>query len=295
MDDLFAMLIDPFVGIYVALIIVIQYIAYYWNAYQKKQISKRRRLLGLGDQILVNQAQRLVELKKEASNQALVLLLPIIVLPIVLWLISTRMEDYSPEKGLLLTFFIFALWLLFNGTDIARAALGGIAFRTITAFSESFQVGDRVTLRGHSGKVLEIGIFYVKLQTADDDLVCIPTSSLWSENLLSANAGERASLCVIPFYFSTRIDAQQLQMAEDAIWGSMQGSTYLDPEKPIQIYLSQERDCIKLTAKSYVASTYNEPLYKSDVTHAFLQFARAKHIPLATPYLIEDGKQREAP
>lgn len=284
MDDLLKILIDPFVGAYVVLIVVFQVLANYWIAYKKEQIHKQRRLAGLDDRILVNQTQRLEELKKEARHQAYVLLLPIVVLPFVLWSISLRWEGYEPEKGLLLTFLMLALWLLFNATDLAKAALGGIAFRSVTAFSGSFQVGDRVTLRGHNGKVLEIGVFYVKLQTSDDDLVCIPTSSLWSENLVSANAGERASLCVIPFYFSAQIDPQQLQVAEDAIWGSMQGSTYLDPDKPIQIYLSQESDCIKLTAKSYVASTYNEALYKSDVTHAFLQFARTEGIPLAMPH-----------
>ncbi len=293
MDELLKILIDPFVGAYVILIIAIQVLAYYYNVYQKRQISKRRRLAGLDNQILVNQTQRLEELKKEARNQTLVLLLPVVALPIVLWLISTQMSSYDPEMGLLLTFLIFTLWLLFNATDIAKALIGGIAFRTVTAFSSSFQVGDRVTLRGYSGKALEIGVFYVKLQTIGDDLVCIPTSSLWSENLVSANPGKRGLLCVIPFYLSTRIDAEQLQIAEDAIWDSMQGSTYLDPEKSIQIFLSQEKDCIKLTTKSYVASTDNEQLYKSDVTHAFLQSAKTLHIPLATPYLLDADKQEE--
>ena len=50
----------------------------------------------------------------------------------------------------------------------------------------------------------------------------------------------------------------------------------------MQIFLVQERDAICLTAKAYVASTYNEPLFTSDVTRAFLEFADKEGIPLAS-------------
>ena len=289
MDELIELLNNPFVGIYVALVAIIQITLYWVSRQNERKLAERRRLAGLGDKILVNQSQRLAELKAATRNRALWLLLPIVILPFALAYIDDHFFHTEAEKGLLFTFLLFALWLLFSGTDVAKAALGGLAFCSVTAFSETFQVGDRVTLRGHSGKVTKIGTFYVKLQTPDDDLVCIPTASLWSENLVSANAGDRASLCVMPFYLSSQIDAEQLQAAEDAIWTSIQGSTYMDPQKPIQIYLSQERDCIILTAKAYTASTYNEPLFKSDVTHAFLQFARKERIPLAAPLQKENS------
>ena len=283
MDELIELLNNPFVAIYVVLVAAIQIAAYWASRQKQRKLAIRRKLAGLGDKILVNQSQRLEELKTATRNQALLLLLPIVLLPFLLTPIALYFGYTDSEKGLLFTFLLFALWLLLSATDVAKAALGGMAFCTLSAFSETFQVGDRVTFRGHSGKVTKIGIFYVKLQTGDDDLVCIPTASLWSENLVSANAGDHASLCVMPFYLSSQIDAAQLQTAEDAIWTSIQGSTYMDPEKPIQIYLSQQRDCIQLTAKAYTASTYNEPLFKSDVTHAFLQFAQQERIPLAAP------------
>ena len=49
----------------------------------------------------------------------------------------------------------------------------------------------------------------------------------------------------------------------------------------MQIYLSQTPEAICLTAKAYVASTYNEPLFVSDVTRAFLDFVSQEQIPLA--------------
>ncbi len=50
----------------------------------------------------------------------------------------------------------------------------------------------------------------------------------------------------------------------------------------MQIFLAQEPDTIRLTAKAYAASTYNEPLFTSDVTRAFLEFADKEAIPLAS-------------
>lgn len=43
----------------------------------------------------------------------------------------------------------------------------------------------------------------------------------------------------------------------------------------------QERGAIVLTARAYVASTYNEALFKSDVYQAFLDFADKNALPLA--------------
>lgn len=144
------------------------------------------------------------------------------------------------------------------------------------------QIGDRVTLKGHSGKVIRIGTFFVTLQTLDDDLVSIPTRELWSEVLVSANAGARSSLCVMPFYLAPFVSKPQRQRAEDTIWDSMQASPYCETARPMQIYLSQTPDAICLTAKAYVTSTYDEPLFKSDVTRAFLDLASSKGIPLAS-------------
>ena len=99
----------------------------------------------------------------------------------------------------------------------------------------------------------------------------------------SANAGARSSLCVIEFYLSPLVKREQRQQAEDAIWNAIQASAYFDPNLPLQIYLRQNLTSIQLTAKAYVASTYNEPLFASDVNRAFLDFASANDIALAVP------------
>jgi hypothetical protein len=109
------------------------------------------------------------------------------------------------------------------------------------------QIGDRVTFKGHSGKVIRISTFFIILQTLDDDLVSVPTRELWSEVLVSANAGARSSLCVMPFYLAPFVSKPQRSHGQ-GLW----------------------------------ASTYDEPLFKSDVTRAFLDLASSEGIPLAS-------------
>ena len=88
-------------------------------------------------------------------------------------------------------------------------------------------------------------------------------------------------MCVIPIYLAPTINRHQLQQAEDSIWEAVQASVYFDFAKPLQIYLKQQENAIVLTMKAYVASTYNEPLFKSDITRAFLVFADTHQLPLA--------------
>jgi hypothetical protein len=78
------------------------------------------------------------------------------------------------------------------------------------------------------------------------------------------------------------VSAAQRRRAEDAIWDAIQRSVYWDFDKPMQIFLTQKREEILLTAKAYAASTYNEPLFKSDVYQAFLDFADKEGVPLAS-------------
>ena len=190
-------------------------------------------------------------------------------------------ESDADKKGLAIAFLALLTWTIYSGTDILKAFLGGLAFKTIAAFTQPFQVGDRVTLKGISGKVVKFETFFVMLQTLNDDLISIPTHTLWSEVLTSANAGDRSSLCVMNFYLASFVHANQRQKAEDAIWDAIQASVYYEPSKPMQIYLTQTPDAIQLTAKAYVASTYNEPLFTSDVTRAFLDFVSQEDIALA--------------
>ena len=312
MEQLIDLLVNIDVFLYVGLVVAIQF-AYTKSVRTKKErIENNRKAQELPKGSLVNQTRKLEELKAEAKQQVTWLLLPIVALPFILVVLKYLIgltpaigwinQITNPftgvinsSGGLLLTFLLFALWLLFTTTDLAKAAVGGIAFRTVMVFSNTIQVGDRVTIAGSSGKITDIGIFYLTLVTIDDDKVCLPTNSLWGATLINANDGDRSSLTVTNFYLSPMVNAKQLQAAEDAIWEAIQASPYFEPSKVKQIFYHQQPEYIQLTAKAYVASTYNEPLFKSDITRRFLQFAKNEGIlladqkqPLASPPGVKD-------
>jgi len=278
-------LLNPYVFAYLLIVILAQCWIVSRGRRRRAKIAKQRAAQDLPPDIIVDHAERLADVRRESLSEALFLVATIVLIPFVIVLLDrsvTGLMTPAEKGGLALVFLGLILWVLFNGTDLAKAFLGGLAFRTVLAFKNPIQVGDRVTLKGHGGKVKEIGVFFVKLQTPNDDLVSIPTRDLWSEVLVSANAGERSSLCVMNFYLAPFVSHPQRQAAEDVIWDTIQASPYLEPAKPMQIYLAQEPNAIRLTAKAYVASTYNEPLFVSDVTRAFLEFAAKRDIALAS-------------
>ena len=263
-----------YLGIIISSQVIYALVKYFW----RKRIVQRRKAQGLPKRILINHSEKLSSRRFDALLQSGLLLASVIIVPFILVLITKSPDD---KRNLAIAFLLLMGWLLFNGTDVLKAFLGGLAFKTVAAFKQPFQIGDRVTLKGISGKVISFDTFFVMLNTLNDDQISIPTYTLWNEVLSSANAGSRSSLCVMNFYLASFIDAQKRQKAEDAIWNAIQASVYYDPSRPMQIYLSQTPDAIQLTAKAYVASTYNEPLFKNDVTRAFLDAVSKENIALA--------------
>lgn len=197
-------------------------------------------------------------------------------------------EFVSVQKSLGTAFVGLFIWISVSGTETAKAFFGGLAFRALLAQTRPFQVGDRVTLDGYSGRVENIGFFHVSLVTPDDDLVSVPTYQLWSEPLVSTNAGNRMSLCVIDFYLSPRVNAEQRKKAEAIIRDAVQASIYYEPAKPLQTFCNQEMDAIHFQAKAYVSSTYREFEFKDDVTKKTLDAFDEHSIPLALPKRFAD-------
>ena len=269
--------LNHFVLIYLLVVFSGQAMYSSWLRLKRKKLQRARYVQGLPDDIFLNHSEKLSKRKLEALVENVILLATIVITPFILYAFAG-----TPDKeGLAFTFIGLILWVVYSGSDVAKSFLGGLTFKALAAFTNPFQVGDRVNLKGVDGKVISFGTFFVKLQTPNDDAVSIPTRALWDETMISVNGGARASLCVMNFYLASFVDNKHRQEAEDAIWNAIQASAYFDPTKPMQIYLTQNEESIQLTAKAYVASTYDESLFCSDVTRAFLDFASERKIPIA--------------
>lgn len=273
-------LLHPIVGAYLAVVVLAQILLAAWRYLKARTQESRRRRQGLGDQVLVHTQSRLETLRRKAIVESTLFVVTVFGAPFVL--LAIWGGDSAARQGLAIHFAALLIWVLVTGSEVGKAFLGGLAFRSLAAFSRPLQVGDRATIDSHMGKVVSLGVFRVSLQTTDDDTVSIPTASLWSKTVISANRGDRSSLCVMPFYLAPFTDSKQLDDAENALWDAVQASSYFAFTRPLQIYLEQRQEAIVLTAKAYVASTYDEPLFKSDVARLFLKKSIDLGLPLAS-------------
>ena len=275
--------LDWRIAIYIGGVVVLQIICWIHFRRKKNKIAAAREAHGLPSGILLNNSVQLDEARRESLLYAIVLLFSVLLLPFILvWLGgddgADKTSTTNENTGLAITFIVLLFWVFFNATEISKAYLGGLAFKTLAAFQVPFQVGDRASFQGVEGKVLSIGTFFTTLQTQNDDKISVPTASLWQTPIISVNGSSRSSLCVMNFYLSSRIEKDQRIGAENKIWDAIQSSTYFEPTQPPQIYLHQEPDYIRLTAKAYVASTYREPQFTSDVTRSFLNYANEEKL-----------------
>ena len=288
--DLLQNFLSPFVVAYILAIMLIPLIAPVFTRIWERRRKSRRMEAGLDDHVVRNAGDGLQRLKKQTLTETalsfgVVLLVPCLLMGVILlmpvsWFDRIGLDKNFEFKKLNIAFVTLVLWTLVSGTEIVKNFLGGLAFRTLVAFANPFQVGDRVTLCGYHGVVRKIGIFFTQLETFDEDLISIPSSSLVSEVLSSANGGQRSSLCSLPFYICPHNSRENVEAAEDAIWNPIQGSLYYDFGKPLVILISQERHALVLTAKCHVTSTYEEPEFASRVTKMVIKSFKEQGISL---------------
>lgn len=275
--------LDFRIAAYIGGVVLLQLACGYYFRRRKNNIIAARAAQNLPPDVLVNNSVKLAEARQESLLYATVLLSSVLLLPLLFISfeygeVTAQAGSTGDNTGLALTFLLLLSWVFFSATDVSKAYLGGLAFKTMTAFQVPFQVGDRASFEGIEGRVTSIGTFFTTLQTQNDDKISIPTSSLWHSPITSVNGSSRSSLCVMNFYLSSHISKSDRIKAENHIWDSIQSSAYFDPTQPIHIFLQQNPDCIQLIAKAYVASTYREPMFTSDVTTSFLDYAIEERI-----------------
>lgn len=258
-----------------------------------RRIQKKRQRLGLPDESLLGPAILLARQRKRAlvetsSILGVVLFFPFVATLLPLDFFNGDITSWKIATGLMVAAFGFA------ASDVIKAYISGLFFFAAITMGKGMQVGDRVTLLDFSGTITKISPLFVQLMTENDDLITLPTSQLWTAPVISANAGDRASLCVMEFHIAPFASTKHRSIAEDAIWQAIQSSVYSDLTHAVQIYLEQQAAFIVIRAKAYVASTYRENEFKSDVTRAFLEVCSREQVPLAFDGWSLEGKRQKA-
>ncbi|MEO1456218.1 MAG: mechanosensitive ion channel domain-containing protein [Pseudomonadota bacterium] len=265
---------DGVVPAYIAAVIAIQVTFTFGRQVIANRRARRRAAAGLPEDEMLGSGEALARLRWSAGLQAFLFIAAVLCVPAVF----VVMTD---DRHIALALVAFLAMVIINVPEPMKHAIGGLAFKSLMAMERPFQIGDRVHLKGISGRVVDIGIFYVTLQTPNDDAISVPSYGLWSEVLSSTNAGDKASLAVVEVHLSPFCNQSQRRGAESGLREAIQASPYFDIARPLHVFVSQSREAITLMAKAYVASTYDEPHFVSDVTRAFLDYASEAEIPLA--------------
>lgn len=163
----------------------------------------------------------------------------------------------------------------FSLKDLISSIIAGI----ILIFDKPFQVGDRILFRDNYGDIIQIGLRSVRIQTLDDSTVTIPNNLFLSENVASANSGQRDMMVCSYFYFKNNCDiARMISLLEEVT----STSRYAYLKKPLKVVVSTEKFehgiGIKATVKAYVLETIYEKAFVTDITKRFYEALKEEEL-----------------
>lgn len=159
----------------------------------------------------------------------------------------------------------------FSLKDLVSSIIAGI----ILIFDRPFQVGDRISFRDNYGDIVRIGLRSVRIKTLDDSLVTIPNNLFLSENVSSANSGQRDMMVCSHYYLKNNTDLNLVLPILDEVTRT---SRFVYLNKPVKIIAAsekfEEKVGLKVTVKAYVLETKYEKDFTTDITKRFFQGLR---------------------
>jgi small-conductance mechanosensitive channel len=150
----------------------------------------------------------------------------------------------------------------FGLKDLFADLVGGI----IIIFEKPYQVGDKINIDGQYGEVKDIGIRATKITTPDDSLVSIPNYLIFTQSVLSANAGNSEMMVVIDIFLEYGSD---IKVARKILNEALVTSrfVYMSEKHPVIILTKDFPYYIRLRSKAYVRDLRYEFNFESDVSN----------------------------
>lgn len=272
-------IINPWTWIFIFTLILSQAVVWFCFRLPHARHALRRRRAGLTGEDLTRYLPGHLVSARSAWSQIAALL--VAATAVFLFVTYSNLANEEDLQSLTLVCTALILWMMVSGTEIAKAFIGGAIFQIIAAQNGTVRIGDRVTINEHHGRVIQIGLLTTKIVTLDDDAVRVPTYQLLTTTVVTANDGERSSLCNISFYLHPKIEQGQLKAAEDIVWTQLQNSCFCDVTQPLQVLIHQQPTHIEVTGRAYVLSTYEEALFRSEVSTKVIEAFIAAGIQLS--------------
>ncbi|KZN32794.1 hypothetical protein N474_18885 [Pseudoalteromonas luteoviolacea CPMOR-2] len=283
MEELIKYFQNIYVAVYVGLLIASQFVVLAIFTLVKTQRKAARSKAGLSEHKMLSHSNELAQHRQFTKVQAWVFICQFFCLPILLCVIAYLMSEESKDiiDSLTISFLLMFFWLTFVGTDALKSLLSGFAFKVLTGFNKTIQVGDVMQIADCKGELISLDSFHAQLKQSNGYIVTFPTADMWHLRFASATSGSANAPCEIPFYLASSIFADKLQIFERRLWNELQNSRYVDLSEPIKINFKQNEGNIQISAIVHVALARNEPLFRSELCRAMLLICAKENIELA--------------
>jgi small-conductance mechanosensitive channel len=154
----------------------------------------------------------------------------------------------------------------FGLKDLAAGIVGGLLLVT----EKPYQVGDKVTLDGNYGEVVDIGLRATRLRTPDDTAIVVPNDTLFKSSVANANDGSPQMLVTVELAVApeANVDAA-LDIVEESLITSPY--VYVGENHPVSTHIDDEVSYRTVRGRAYVSDHRHEQAFRSDVTRRALE------------------------
>jgi len=143
--------------------------------------------------------------------------------------------------------------------DYVSSLIAGV----VAIVERPYRLGDWVTIGGDYGEVRTVGMRAIRMLTADANVIVIPHSKLWTDNISNSNDGARTLMCVANFYLDPRHDAAVLRSVLQDV---AMTSAYLDYAQPVIVVLVEEPWGTHYKVRAYPYEMRDQFAFISDLT-----------------------------
>ena len=117
--------------------------------------------------------------------------------------------------------------------DYVSSLIAGV----VAIIERPYRPGDWVRIGDDYGEVRGVGMRAIRVLTPDANMIVIPHSKLWTDNISNSNDGARTLMCVADFYLQPRHDASRMR---EALQDVALTSAYLDYAQPVIVVLTEK-------------------------------------------------------
>lgn len=143
--------------------------------------------------------------------------------------------------------------------DDVSSLIAGIA----AILERPYRPGDWVTIGGDYGEVQSVGMRALRLLTPDANVVTVPHSKLWTDNISNSNDGEHALMCVAHFFLQPRHDAAAIRSVLQDVALT---SAYLDYDHDVIVVLVERPWGTHYRIRAYPFDMRDQFAFVSDMT-----------------------------